>query len=228
MHEVDWKKYVFTFLITAIIFFSAITLSRYFSDKRVEEIRSIHDQISVNILSSEVQTALLEQFSCKEIGTTALSQELGSLGEKLSYTEVSRGSDDPEVMALKRNYSLLEIKDYLLMNRIREKCGTKHVFIIYFYGAKCEDCGKQSLVLTKLREDFPELRVYSFDYNLDLGALQTLISINKIEENFPALLIGDDVYYNYKNIDEMETIIPQLKVWRLENERQEKATTTAQ
>lgn len=226
MKNVDSKKYILSFLITAVIFFTAILLSNYFSQKKFQELRSIQDQIAIDILSSEVQTSLLEQFSCRNVANNALSRELGSLGQKLSYAEETRGVDDPEVAALKRYYSLLQIKDYILMNRIREKCGTKNEFIIYFYGQNCEECQKQGYVLTKLRQDYPELRVYSFDYNLDISAIKTLISVTKIEDRLPAVFIKDDIYYGYKSVEDIENIIPQLRIWKKENEENQKSATT--
>lgn len=226
MQTFDSKKYIFSFLITAVIFFTAVLASNYFSQKKLQEVRTIQDQIAINILSSEVQTSLLEEFSCKNVADNALSQELGSLGEKLSYTEEARGSDAQEVIDLKRYYSLLQIKDYILMNRIREKCGTKNEFIIYFYTKDCEECQRQGYVLTKLREDYPELRVYSFDYNLDVSAIKTLISVTKSEENMPALYIKDEMYYGYKSVEDIEKIVPQLRTWKLENETMKNATST--
>lgn len=205
-----------------MVFFTAILLSNQFSNKRISEIRSIQDQISLDILSSEVQSSLLEQFSCKEIGKTALSKELGDLGTKLAFAELSRGDNNEEVLALKRNYSLLQIKDFLLMNKIREKCGTQNIFILYFYSKECDECEEQGLILTKLKNDFPELRVYSFDYNLGLGAIETLISINNIKNEMPALLINDEVYYGLQNIDNISESIPELKEMR-EKIEEEKA-----
>jgi hypothetical protein len=62
-----------------------------------------------------------------------------------------------------------------------------------------------------LRQDYPELRVYSFDYDLDLSALETLISIYNIENKLPALLINDKMYYGFKSIEEIKEVIPALK-----------------
>lgn len=212
--EVSWKKYAYTFLITAVIFITAIYLSNYFSQKKINEIKDIESRISVDILASETQFSLLSELSCREISSSFLSKELSNLGDKLAYTEENRGSDDLEVLNLKKYYSLLQIKDFLLMQKIKERCGGKTLSLIYFYSNldnDCADCEKEGFVLTKLRQDYPELRVYSFDYNLDLSALQTLISIYNIEDKQPAILINESVYYGFKSIEEIKNIIPALK-----------------
>ncbi len=226
-NSISWKKYIFSFIITAIIFATALMLSNYFSKKKLDEIKSIQDKIAIDILSSETQFSLLEESSCKDIGTGTLSTELGSLEDKLAYTENQRGHDDAEVQSLKRYYSLLEIKDYLLMTKINEKCKNSPISIIYFYSTddNCSDCEKEGYVLTHLRETYPDLRVYSFDYDLDLTAVKTLISINKVKKDLPALIIKENTYYGFKNIEDLEKILPELIKMKLE---QEKSATTTQ
>lgn len=212
-NEINWKKYIFTLIITGAIFATALYASNYFSEKRLSEVKSIQDKIAIDILSSETQFSLLEASSCKFVGSTSLSSELSSLEEKLGITEQERGADDSEVQSVKRYYSLLQIKDYLLMQKIAEKCKTSPVSIVYFYSNKgdCVDCEKQGYVLTRIRQDYPQVRVYAFDYNLDLSALQTLISINKIENKLPALMINEDVYYGFQDTSDLEKNIPELK-----------------
>jgi hypothetical protein len=225
---INWKKYFFSFAITAIIFATAIALSNYFSQKKLDEIRGIQDKISIDILSSETQFSLLEESSCKDIGVGTLSSELGSLEDKLTYTENQRGHGDAEVQSLKRYYSLLEIKDYLLMNKISEKCKKTPISIIYFYSTddNCADCEKEGYVLTHLRETYPDLRVYSFDYDIDLSAVKTLISINKVKKQLPALIIKDQNYYEFQSVEDLENILPELALMKASLASSTQATTT--
>lgn len=230
-HEtIDWRKYFFSFVITAIIFTTAVFLSNYFSQKKIQDIRDIQDKIAIDILSSETQFSLLEESSCKDISdSSTLSKELGTLEEKLAYAEKDRGSDNTEVQTLKRYYSLLQIKDYLLMKKISEKCNKTPLSIIYFYSNKgdCNDCEKEGYVLTRLREEYPELRVYAFDYNLDVSAVKTLVSINKIENRLPALFANDTLYYGFQSIDDLEKNIPELQILKdAKNATSTIATTT--
>lgn len=226
----DWKKYAYTFLITAAIFATAIMASNYFSQKKINEIKNIESQISIDILSSETQFSLLSELSCKEIGNSSLSKEIGELSDKLSYMEENRGSKDTEVINLKKYYSLLEIKDYLLGQKITERCGKKTLSIIYFYSNEgdCPDCQKEGFVLTKLRQDYPDLRVYSFDYDLDLSAIRALLSIYKVENSLPALLINDNVYYGFKSVEEIKDIIPALKAIDAQKAKDEAAAKVKQ
>ena len=155
----EWKKYIYTFGITAAIFVTAIFLSNYFGQKKLNEIKNIESRIAVDILASETQFSLLEELSCRDIGSTFLSKELAELGDKLAFTEESRGADDPEVINLKRYYSLLQIKDFLLFQKVKARCGAPTGSlppIIYFYSNEdgaCDDCEKEGVVLTRSREE---------------------------------------------------------------------------
>jgi len=227
MRTLNAKKYIFVFFITFAIFATALYISSFASNKRIEEIKSIEDKIAVDILSSETQYSLLAESSCSDIGNPSLSEELNSLAEKLSYTEGKLGADNTEVLGLKRYYSLLEIKDYLLMKKVTEKCKTKTQVILYFYSNKgdCTECERMGYVLTFLRNEYPGLRVYAFDYNLDLSAVRTLRSMLKIENKLPAVVINDKTYYGFKSIEDVEEIMPGLKTLK-ETATSTSATTT--
>src|SRR3989344_8255383 len=207
--NIDWKKYLIVFLITAGLFLTASYLSNYFSNQRINQLKSIQDQIAINILSSETQFALLSELSCKNVSGSALSGELDELGRKLEWGQENLGSTE-EVAYLKKYYSLLQIKDYLLIKKISADCGIKSAFILYFYttAKNCSECERESLVLSSLRDKYPELRVYSFDYSIDLSAVKAVIQIYKIKDTaLPALVLDDELLTGFHDIEELETRI---------------------
>jgi hypothetical protein len=207
----DWKKYVIVLFITSTIFISGLWISNYLNSKKINQVRNIEDKISLDLMSSETQFNLLQEISCKDISNTVLSSELSSLASKISYSENNIGVENVDVVSLKKYYSLLEIKDYILMKRITDRCGQKSVFILYFYGNdNCQDCTKQGYVLTSLSEKYPNLRVYSFDYNLDLSAIRAMISIYKVPNNLPAIVINGKVYSGFNSIEAIEKLIPDV------------------
>lgn len=209
---IDTRKYIFTFALTATLFATAFFASSFFSEKRVESVKEIQDNIAIDILSSETQFDLLKEVSCTNVNDSMLSPQLSEIGDKLSRTENDRGTDDADVVYLKKYYTLLEIKDYLLSTKLVEKCGSakKPVFIIYFYSNKgdCPECEKEGFVLTRLKEKYPDLRVYSFDYNLDLSAVDSMKRIYKITSGLPALVIEDKTYIGFKSVEDLEKLLP--------------------
>ncbi len=209
---IDTKKYIFTFLITSAIFVTAFFASGFFSNKRVENVKSIQDTIAIDILSSETQFDLLKEMPCSNVGDTILSAELSALGDKLSRTENDRGEKDDDVIYLKKYYSLLQIKDYLLSKKLVEKCGSakKPVFIIYFYSNQgdCPECEREGYVLTRLKEIYPDLRVYSFDYNLPLSAVDSMKKIYHIKQVLPAIVIEDKTSTGFQSLEDLSKLLP--------------------
>ncbi|HEV3245472.1 MAG TPA: hypothetical protein VG102_03870 [Candidatus Paceibacterota bacterium] len=208
-----WSSYIVAFLITALIFATALYASNYFQSQRIADIQATENDVSAQILSTETQFDLLQEHSCSDVSESDLApSEMTSLGSELDYLEAQGGNQD-EITRLKSTYSLLEIKDYLAMQQLAQKCGLKPVFILYFYSnsGDCPQCEAQGYVLTALSQQFPLLRVYSFDYNLQVGALQTLISIDHVQDNLPALVIKGKNYYGFQSIEDIQKILPQLK-----------------
>lgn len=213
-----FASYAVAFLITALIFATALYASNYFNNRRVADIQRTQDNISIDILSLETQFDLLAEHSCADISeNSVLSTEIQPLAQRLSYLETQPNVNQDELAQLKRQYSLLEIKDYLLMKQVAQKCRLKPVFILYFYSNKgdCKDCEEQGYALTGLSQKYPGLRVYSFDYNLGLSALQTLIDIHDVKGTLPALVVNSKVYYGLNTVSDIEKILPQLKTLKI-------------
>ena len=204
-----FQKYFFVLLITCGIFATGWYLSSYVNSKKINEIKDIQNKIAIDILSSETQFSLLEELSCQDLDKSVLSQEIATIADKISYSEQNVGAKD-EIELLKKQYTILQVKDFLLSKRIAERCKQKVATIFYFYGNKdtCSDCVKQSYVLDALREKYPTLRVYSFDYNLDLSTIKALTSIYKIQNSLPGLVVQGKTISGFKTVEELEKMLP--------------------
>jgi len=208
------KRYLIAFVIAAAIFGTALAISTTLNNARLEQIRAIQENIATDILSLETQFELLSELSCRDIReNSVLSEELADVSRRVAYTEEKLGAENAEVLRLKRQYTLLQIKDLLLMKKVSQKCGLEPVFILYFYSNEqdCADCERQGYALTALAEEYPQLRIYSFDYHLDLPALTTLLTINDLNGELPALIIGEKPYYGFKSMEELTAIIPEIE-----------------
>ena len=108
-----------------------------------------------------------------------------------------------------------------------ERCKLPSVFILHFYDNEdCEPCVRQWYVLGELRAKYPQLRVYSFDTNIDLSTIQTLINIYKVPAEMPTLVLNDKVYKGFQSIEDIEKALPKL-IEDKEKEEKAKAAATA-
>lgn len=211
MNRTSPRTYVIALLITLAIFGTALFVGDRISGVRISQLQGIQDQIAIDILSIETQFELLSQVSCEDLAESPLlSRELGSLGDRLQATELKLGANNEEVLQLKEQYSLLQIKDNLLLSRVAEQCDTGITPVLYFYTNDCEDCTRAGYALTKLRSDLPGLRVYSFDYDLDLPALKTLTAIHNVtREELPAFIIDGERSTGFTTLDDLTERLPE-------------------
>lgn len=206
------RNALFAFVITAAIVGSVIYAIQYLDRKRVAQLDDLQTRLATDTLSIETQFALLEETSCANLSeSNTLSQEMTNLGERLAFAESQLGSKNEQVIQLKKQYTLVEIRDYLLTKRLAEACDLDPTVALYFYSNEagaCENCDRASYALSYLHQINPDLRVYSFDYNLDLGALKTLIAVEKVEPRFPAFVISGVRTYGFEDIDAFKLNFP--------------------
>lgn len=183
----------------------------YLNAARISELSAIEEQLSIDSLSLETQFSLLESAPCdSNASSVTLTTELADFGSRLSYAENQLGNDNPQVIRLKERYSLLEIRDYLITKQLAVACKTKPITVLYFYSnaGDCDNCDKAGYALSYLRNTYPALRVYSFDYNLDLGALKTFITVNKVQNMMPAFIINGKASYGFTDLADLEKQFP--------------------
>ncbi|MEO6536856.1 MAG: hypothetical protein ABIT47_04120 [Candidatus Paceibacterota bacterium] len=206
------RNALWALLITGVITGTVIYAVNYLDQQRVAQLDDLQTRLATDTLSVETQFALLESAPCADVSEgNTLSQEVSSLGDKLSVTETRLGTDDTQVLELKKQYTLLQIRDYLLTKRLSQACHIDPTVTLYFYSntpGTCADCDRAAYALSYLHETNPKLRVYAFDYNLDLGALKTLIAVEKVEPRFPAFIIDGKRTYGFTTLDDFKLNFP--------------------
>lgn len=193
--------------VTALILGTVIAAVSYLNRERIAELTAIESQLSIDTLSLDTQFSILESAPCSVVDDgTELTAQLNDLGERLAYMESQLGSNDTQVTRLKQQYSLLEIRDYLVTKQLAKACGTKPVTVLYFYSnaGDCPDCERAGAALSYLHDQYPALRVYSFDYHLELGALKTFIAVDKVQPRLPAFIIQGRTYYGFTDLAALE------------------------
>jgi hypothetical protein len=198
--------------ITAAIIGTVVYAINYLNRQREAQLSQVANQLTTDTLSVDTQFALLENAPCEDLTDgDELSQELGTLGDNLASAESRLGSTDPQVLQLKEQYTLLEIRDYLLTKQIANTCHVNPTTVLYFYsnaGDCTSQCDRAGAALSYLHQTYPALRVYSFDYNLNLGALKTLIAVEKVKPSFPAFIIEGNRSYGFTDLQSFETLFP--------------------
>jgi len=207
--KIDFKKYILVFFLTVLVFISGFLFSHFFNQKKLSSLNQIQKDLNLQLLSLETQFSILKEAPCNKLNESTLTLQLYNISQRLKYISQTLGKDNPDFLRAKKYYSLLELKHWLLLKRAAQDCNWKFTFILYFYSDKkdCPKCQDQGVVLTYLRKKYYFLRVYSFDWNLDLSALSALKSIYSLKKELPILIIDGKVYYGFKSKKELEDII---------------------
>lgn len=211
MNKHDWKNYIGALVITVGIFVTIILFSRMVANRKIASIKQAQDTIALDIMSSETQFSVVSDLSCTDDQLRVLDGQLGSIEEKINYSETNHIGSDENLATLKKYYDILEIKDFLLTQKINQHCGTTTNAILYVYtnADACSLCTKEGYVLSALREKHPDLRVYSFNYSTDLSALTSLLAIYKVKDTaLPATVIDGKVYTGYYSLEDLEALLP--------------------
>ncbi len=206
------RNAIIAFIITVTIIATVVYAINYLDRQRLAELTAIQNQLATDTLSLETQFSLLEHAPCEDIaGGNELSQEVSALGDRLAVAEERLGNTNQQVTDLKKQYTLLQIRDYLLTKQLAETCDITPTVALYFYSnapGACENCDRASYALSYLRQTYPALRVYSFDYDLELGALRTLIAVEKVRAEFPAFVINGKRSYGFSTLEEFQEHFP--------------------
>lgn len=208
------KKYIITFLITSTIFLSAFFISDYINVSRVEQLQNVQEKISLNILATETRFALLSESSCENVfqGSqleTGITRDLNDLVTRIKFLENELGGDNEDVQLLKQRYTLLQIKDFLLVKELSEKCNYTIATVLYFYTDDCFECRKQSIVLDQIRSENNALRVYWMDSSVKESTLETLERLSGVEI-YPTIVLGDTTYVDFQSYEDLKL---ELEEW---------------
>ncbi len=209
--EKHYDKYIITFFITATIFLSAFYISEKILNSKIQQLRLLHEKISLNILSTETRLSFLKQVSCSAVKPASaqelgITDELNRMAKRIKLLESELSEDDENLEILRRKYVLLQVKDYLLVQELAKKCKYNIATVLYFYTNSCKECKEQSIVLDEIKDRYRYVRVYWIDETLPDPTVRTLLKLFKIKE-FPALVVGSDVYQGYVDYEKLSSII---------------------
>jgi thiol-disulfide isomerase/thioredoxin len=209
--RIKTSRYLAAFALTVIVFLIGYMIGTGISDRKLNNLAYLEQDIRVNSLSNELVFLLVQKDLCSSINTTSYTEDLGKIGKRLTYLESLYGYNAPEVISLKNYYSLLEIRHWMLHEEVNAKCGYDTPLVLYFYtNENCVDCEDQGLVLTNVHRNYPFFNTYSFEYNLENPALDYLKKKYEINQTrLPAIVVDGQVYYGFQS---KEFIIARLKL----------------
>jgi len=214
--RINVTKYVAVFSMATLIFIIGIIFGQALISSKQSTIVSTQKEISLELADLELQTEFIQRSPCN--ATTALNnlgEKIDKLGTKIIFLENQIGKNDPTILELKKPYTLLMIRHYMLSEIINAQCGTNNTLIIFVYSNKQEyisDSEKQGYVIDYVKKKFLNtklINVYSIAADIELEMTQTLLqfyNVNKI----PSLIINEKLYSGFQDKDTLEGILESI------------------
>jgi len=217
------KRLLIIASITTIILYFMGILTGYFVQVKVlsrteEELEKVQEEFydyKQNLENIQLEQLYLTthqgELSCKILVSTIdemhnnLAYFWSKLPSKLEvyekYSEVQ-----PEYVRLKRDYTLLSIRTWLLSLDVKKKCGEEIIPALYFYSRDCDSCIDQSYVLDELKRENPNFSAFIVDFNLDESIVKIIKNVYNVTE-VPSFIINDRLYPGHQDLEQMRKII---------------------
>ena len=207
--KINWQKITLAFLIAVFMFTFGLFIG--FLAKTLIQGATIDLQNSVRneIVNLETIDLLEKDNVCENYSINLISEKLDYTGELISLLEIKKGKADTEVLELKKLYTMLEVRHMLLMEEKNRLCDQDYDIFLFFYSndENCEDdVEKTSFILSYLRKKYENVRVYSFDSNLDSDLVKILMSKYSVTSCKTVILNGEKVTKEITNSEDLEEL----------------------
>jgi len=209
--KISKKRYVLVFILTAIIFSIGIFVGSKFTSYVVLDIEMSQEALKNQISGVDLKNEILKKVDICSLSWESLWKDKVELGNSVEMLERRLGKNDPQVLFLKTNYQLVQVRTWLLLKDIKERCTTDTKIILFFYTNKKDDqkgdpelSEAQGVVLNALYKKYgSKVSIFSFDINIKNPAVETLIDIYGIT-SAPTIVIEDKTYLGFKSRFEIE------------------------
>jgi len=206
-------KIIVAFLFALILFLLGIFSGYYLNQKKIENIENLEKDILVSLQDIDVLFSEINESNICENKKylDRIGEELDKYAIKLSFLEENLGKNNEMVIRLKKPYTILLIKHYLLTREIKN-C-EKIVIILFLYSNKPEYISlseNEGIILGYIKKKYgnEKIKVYSLDVELGLKNVENIIEKYNIKK-YPSLIINDEVY-SYLDKDKLENIIKDI------------------
>ncbi len=208
--EINWLRVLLAFLIATFLFLFGLFIGFLAKGVITGSSISIEESVRNDIINLETLYLLEGSFPCNEEILSITSEKLDYLGNLITTLETKKGKDASDVLELKKLYTILETRHFLLTETRNEKCNQDFDIFLYFYSNE-ENCEsereKTAFVLTYLRNKYDSVRVYSFDMNLDSDIISTLREEYQIKGCSAVILNNEKIPFKIENSEDVEKLL---------------------
>ncbi len=215
-HQQTSKKrklnYLAAISFTLLILIIGITIGWVYSNSIINKFQNEQEKLNLLINGIDVTNQLYESNECNTSLNDIFSLK-NNVGKEVSDLEERLGKQDKYVLLKKELYQLVEIKTFLLTQKLKSNCNYTYDTILFFYSNSDKDrlsMGRsedQGYILDNLYSRNKEkIFIFSFDINNENPALIALKKNYNITQS-PSLVINGITYPEFKPLIAIESLI---------------------
>jgi len=209
--KISKNKFILVFIITAIIFSIGVFVGSKFTSYVILDIEQSQETLKNQISGVDLKNEILRKTDICELSWDSIWKDKVELGNLVEILERRLGKEDPQVILTKTNYQLVQVRTWLLLKDIKERCNTETKIILFFYTNKKNDplgddtqSETQGAVLNAAYNKYgSDVSIFSFDVNINNPAVETLLEIYGVTIT-PTLVIEGKTYIGLKSLPEIE------------------------
>jgi hypothetical protein len=206
--KIERTKYIATLSSATLIFLVGIIIGQLVAEQKVKEFSTVSKELRLSLLGMDTQEKLSEEFLCN-VDVWKLTEDKVRLGQKIEFLEGKLGKNNKEVEELLKEYTLLSIRQWLLLKKFKEKCNQTLVIILFFYSNKrnASLSEAQGYILDYIYHKYGKrISTFAFDFELEIPALDVLKKMYGIAM-VPSIVVNEKTYLGFKEKAEVEAII---------------------
>ena len=202
--ELSVNIYIVALVITVVIFCLGIYVGMVIDESAKAnvdtELRTLEQDLYLSrimLLMEDNTTSFCPIYSEK---LESVNEQRQLIGDRLEYLETVRGVYDEE---MKERYFYLELENYLLMDKMSKECGGEFVPVLFFYERGAQTSLDQGEILNQLRAAHPEVKVFSFDGNMDT-AVVSVLEEKYLVSSYPSVVFNGTRLVGFQSLEQLE------------------------
>ncbi len=204
--QLSTNRIVLSFLIATFLFSSGFLLGYVITFQKSDVNSRTQDMLRYDILGFQVQNELMKG-SCSNLSLVQSSSELNKMRDTMNFLEIRFGKLDESVLSQKKIYTILQVQHFLLVKEKDSACKTKTPTLLFFYsniGSYKDSAEKLGVIIDNIRMKNPDLKVYSFDFDLGSNLIKILKEKYDVTDRNTIVVNEETNIVGLKNADEIE------------------------
>lgn len=203
----NWKRYIWAFVISTVVFTIVILISYSISFVEVQRVSGLQNTLAYSIFQDNLEYTLFNGPICSNESFRKISSDLGAQGSIISSLEQKLGKNNPQVLQEKQFYTLVELEHFQFVQTVNQKCNS-HINTILFFYSNANDYVSNSdnlgNILSVVYSENPNLVIYSFDLNLNNTLIENLKEKYNVTQPLTVIINEKTKLINPQNINDIE------------------------